>query len=149
MNELQLYIEYDGEPVPAPNARVWTQWMLTADRTVAKTRLRQHRTMVSTVFTGFAPRGQLEPLHLYETCVFASVNSAWAEFRDRYTTRVEALAGHERVIRAITTSWQFETAEEASSVPETSSLEEWNVAVEALIDEMQRYGEADDASPLS
>lgn len=132
-----LYIEYAGRPVPAPNVRVWTQWMLTADRTVAKTRLPKGRILVSTVFVGAVSCAAPEPSMLYETCVFAPVGSAWAEYRVSYGTREDALAGHGRVIQAITTSWELDTTRD------DDSLAAWNTAVDALLGEMQRYGETD------
>ena len=134
----RLYIEYAGVPLRAPNIRIWTQWMLTANRIVAKTRLPKRRVMISTVFLGIDERAEAESPMLYETCVFTTVDSSWAEHHIRYATRDTALAGHERLVRDITASWQFDVASREAS------LEEWNTAVEALLAEMERHGELEE-----
>jgi hypothetical protein len=134
----RLYIEYAGGPLRAPNTRVWAQWMLTANRMIAKTRLPRRRVMVSTVFLGIDESPDAEPPMLYETCVFTTVDSSWAEHRIRYATRDTALAGHERLVCDITASWQFDMTSGAAS------LEEWNTAVEALLAEMERHGELEE-----
>jgi hypothetical protein len=134
----RLYIEYAGGPLRAPNTRVWAQWMLTANRIVAKTRLPKRRVMVSTVFLGIDERADTDPPMLYETCVFTTVDSSWAEHRIRYATRDTALAGHARLVRDIMVSWQFDMTSGETS------LEEWNKAVEALLAEMERHGELEE-----
>jgi hypothetical protein len=134
----RLYIEYAGGPLRAPNTRVWAQWMLTANRMVAKTRLPGRRVMISTVFLGIDESAAAEPPMLYETCVFTTVDSSWAEHRIRYATRDTALTGHARLVRDITSSWQFDMTSGAAS------LDEWNTAVEALLAEMERHGELEE-----
>lgn len=135
----RLYIEYSGGPLLAPNTRIWAQWMLTANRVVAKTRLSKRRAMVSTVFLGLDEQAAAAgaPL-LYESCVFTTADSSWADHRIRYGTREAALAGHNRLVQEISESWQFDLASGELS------LDEWNAAVEALLAEMEGHGESEE-----
>ena len=135
----RLYIEYAGGPLLAPNMRIWAQWMLTANRVVAKTRLATRRAMVSTVFLGLDERAAEAgaPL-LYESCVFTTADSSWVDHRIRYGTRDAAVAGHNRLVREISESWQFDMASGELS------FDEWNTAVEALLAEMEDHGESEE-----
>ena len=135
----RLYIEFSGQPMVAPDLRIWAQWMLTTNRIVAKTRLPQGRLMVSTVFLGVVDEPDVDPPMLYETCVFAKAESSWADYRARYATRDAALSGHARLIQDITASWELDI-----TTRDTVSFDEWNAAVEALLDEMERYGESEE-----
>lgn len=89
-------LDKDGVPTPVDDLFDWAQWMQTADRQVAKDLIGSHR--VSTVFLGldysFEEHG---PPILYETMIFGPlmVND---EYQTRYSTREQALAGHQRAI---------------------------------------------------
>lgn len=135
----RLYIEFSGQPIVAPSLRIWAQWMLTTNRLVAKTRLRQIGLMVSTVFLGVVDDPDAAKPMLYETCVFAKADSSWADYRASYATRETALAGHKRLVQNITASWELDVTTR-DAVP----FSEWNAAVEALLDEMEQFGEAEE-----
>jgi hypothetical protein len=93
------YIEVDGVPLPA-NLLEWARWHENHNRTVAKTDV--GKAHVSTVFLGLDHSfGQGPPL-LYETMVFGLPEGHPLDQEcDRYSTRQEALAGHEAMVMRV------------------------------------------------
>ncbi len=94
-----LYILVDGEPVPEPNVLKWGEWFETSDRFLAETyigHVDEPRVRVSTVFVGVACPFDEDRPKLFETMIFGGPADGWM---DRYETRAEALAGHERAER--------------------------------------------------
>jgi len=90
------YIEVDGKPVPEPDTMKWGRWMGKADRIVAKTDI-EADIDVSTVFLGL-DHGFDDTVLLYETRVFGG---PFDMETDRYTTRDEALQGHNNMVKKI------------------------------------------------
>lgn len=86
-----------GNPKEVDNILEWADWFEKADRTVAKDEF--NGIMVSTVFLGIDHSfGNSEKPVLYETMIFG-LKEEDSEYQERYATKVEALAGHERAIR--------------------------------------------------
>lgn len=85
-------LDRNGDPQPCADLMVWARWFEKAQRSVALNE--KDGVKVSTVFLGldhrFGTRGA--PL-LFETMVFGGPHDGE---QDRYSTRAEALAGHER-----------------------------------------------------
>jgi hypothetical protein len=92
-----LYILDGHVPVICNDLMKWAQWSKTADRTVAKTILKNCR--VSTVFLtinhNFEQDG--EPV-LFETMVFGGKHDQKME---RYSTWEEAEKGHKRMVKQV------------------------------------------------
>lgn len=101
-------LDENGDPQPMPNLLTWAEWYehrkeRTDDWIVAKTKVGDVE--VSTVFlaldhnhTGVGP-----PI-LFETMCFAGKRGEEfgdEEFFDRYATREEAKAGHERIVERV------------------------------------------------
>lgn len=95
-------LDDNGNPVPEPDLMAWGTWMQTGDRTIKKTKIGDIK--VSTVFLGLDHNylGQGPPL-LYETMCFRADGQV-VERDDcfaRYSTRAEALAGHEQIVESV------------------------------------------------
>lgn len=98
-------LDDDGNPVSEPDLMKWADWFGDAQknqlRVVARTDVSNYE--VSTVFLALDYSfGGPEPI-LYETMVFAKgakpgVSTNDDGFFDRYSTREEALQGHERIV---------------------------------------------------
>lgn len=91
------YILKDGVPVHEPDIKKWGLWFQTADRVLNKTKV--EGVEVSTVFLGLDHGFDNEDLPvLWETMIFGGPHDQeeW-----RYTSREEAMAGHERIVRAL------------------------------------------------
>ena len=88
-------LDEDGNPVEEPNLEKWSKWMQDTSRRVAMTDLASGK-VVSTVFLGldhsFTEEG---PPMLFETMVFKAKDDYSDEYCERYSTKDEALAGHE------------------------------------------------------
>lgn len=99
MNKGQWYIEDgNGEVRPVGDILEWGRWRASAESRVALTNLGE-RGEVSTVFLGLDHRhfGEGPPI-LYETLVFGGPLDQEME---RYCTRAEAVAGHERMVARV------------------------------------------------
>lgn len=97
----QYILDEDGEPVPEPDLLKWGAWYREADRHVAVTIVGgdgDHQVRVSTVFVGMDHNfgGVNSTPILWETMIFGGPNS---DYMRRYTTRADALAGHEEAAR--------------------------------------------------
>jgi len=90
-------LDDEGEPLACDDVIVWAKWFETAQRVVARTRI-DNQTEVSTVFLGLDHRfGAPGAPLLFETLVFGGKLDGEQK---RYTSRVEAEAGHVAMVRA-------------------------------------------------
>jgi hypothetical protein len=90
-------LDSDGNPVREPSLLKWALWFEHADRQVALDVFAQgHR--VSTVFLGLNHSFGSGPPVLWETMVFNDYGDIACE---RYTSREDALAGHQRAIEEL------------------------------------------------
>ena len=91
------YILLDGEPVPCDDSAEWCRWFESGDRRVASTHVGD--VLVSTVFLAINHNYGAGPPLLFETMVFGGPLD---EHCERYASRAEAVAGHERVVALVT-----------------------------------------------
>jgi hypothetical protein len=95
---MQHYIlDADGEAIPA-DFLTWVRWFETADRVLAQDRDESGQTpiLVSTVFLGVDHNFRRDgPPVLWETMIFRD-NKSDDVYCERYTSRADALAGHQR-----------------------------------------------------
>ena len=84
--------------VEEPDLMKWGNWLQTADRNVAKTQVGEYR--ISTVFLGLNHQHGKGPPLLFETMVFKGDSSEDLDIM-RYTTRVQALAGHDQMVAKV------------------------------------------------
>lgn len=91
------YILEGKTPVPCDNLLEWGNWLETADRCVAKTRIGDIE--ISTVFLGLDHRfsGDGKPL-LFETMVFGGEHDGEM---DRYSTWEQAEKGHQKIVEKV------------------------------------------------
>jgi hypothetical protein len=91
-------LDADGNPVLEPDLFKWAVWFETADRQVADDVL-AHGHRVSTVFLGLDHRYLTvgDPI-LWETMTFNDYGPIECE---RYTSRADALAGHQRAVEQL------------------------------------------------
>ena len=89
-------LDSTGTPVPSEDAREWGRWMEGGNRIIQRTEL-ESGVRVSTVFLGIDHNffGG-EPL-LFETMIFGGPLD---EYQWRYSTRQEALKGHDEAVWA-------------------------------------------------
>jgi len=110
-NTVGKYIlDADGEPVPCYDLFAWARWLETAPRHVGNDVLygdSELQVRVSTVFLGLDHNyfGGGPPI-LWETMVFIHHDSvgrgeSWDEYTRRYSSRQEALAGHNDTCLAV------------------------------------------------
>lgn len=90
------YVLRNGIPVPEPDLMKWAEWIESRpdERIVARTE--RGGVAVSTVFLGLDYRFGDGPPLLYETMVFGGDHDGSFQ---RYTSRVEAAAGHEQTVQ--------------------------------------------------
>jgi hypothetical protein len=80
-----------GEPVPAPDLEAWTRWFERADRSIARTVVAPHITVLTT-FRGVAETDETGALSgLFETRVFGGILDGEAL---RHRTRADAVDRH-------------------------------------------------------
>ena len=97
-----LYILDDyGVPVLCKNIREWGDWFQTAER-----RVLARETVagfdVSTVFLGIDHAFHGGPPVLWETMIFGPGRTmAFDGYQQRYTSRAEALKGHDEAVRMV------------------------------------------------
>lgn len=90
-------LDANGDPRPEPDLLTWARWFETADRQVALDLIGEVR--ISTVFLGIDHNYYVDsPPILFETMIFGGRFNEWEE---RYATRAEALAGHNRVLALV------------------------------------------------
>lgn len=84
-----------GEPVLERDLEAWTRWFERADRSVSRTVIAAHVTVLTT-FHGVGTTSELgETPALFQSRVFGGVlngEDVWSR------TRAEAMAGHERLV---------------------------------------------------
>lgn len=90
-----------GVPVPEPDLLKWGRWFETGDRRVAQTQVGP--VWVSTVFLGLDHGfGRSRQPVLYETMTFDGEHAADLPLAmDRYSTRSEAILGHNRIVQEL------------------------------------------------
>ena len=94
---MKYILDEQGEPVATENLEAWAMWFESSDRTVRKTVIGEVE--VSTVFLSLDHRfGGEGPPILWETMIFGGEHD---EFTDRYTSRVDAIAGHEAAVKRL------------------------------------------------
>jgi len=87
-----------GKPVVCHNLRKWGEWVEKNDRQTAETNTFGYR--ISTVFLGLDHNFTGEGLPvLWETMVFPDLPSG--EIQKRYSSREDALAGHEKIVEKV------------------------------------------------
>lgn len=108
---MEKYIlDDEGNPIPCDDLYEWGRWFETAMREGRK-HLKQETVgnyWISTVFLGMNHRHFSDgPPLLWETMICNRVDddikSRWLDYQDRYSTKEEALAGHEAAKK-----WLFE-----------------------------------------
>src|SRR5215831_3479556 len=95
-----IYYTYDsdGTPVPTSDVIAWAEFIRTHDEKIAYTELPEVGLRVSTVFMGIDYAYQVgDPPLVFVTMIFP-MNSYRDKYCDRYSTKAEALAGHEKAI---------------------------------------------------
>jgi len=109
MSDGHYILDAKGKPVPEPDLLKWARWMETPTRMIAKTKVNveEGSAEVSTVFLGLDHRfGTEGPPLVFETMVFGGPLD---QEQDRYSTKAEALAGHQALARkalAASISWE-------------------------------------------
>ena len=117
MKHIHYILDEDGTPVPEPDLLAWAMWLETHkdDRRVAK--YERDGYCVSTIFLGLDHRfGRSGPPLLYETMLFddnhhhewpdgtikeTSLGHEMDDGCERYSTRDDAMIGHERFVRRL------------------------------------------------
>lgn len=93
----------NGEPVREPDILKWAEWRVENPESYRVAKTQVGNAIVSTVFLGMDHRfGGDGPPILYETMVFPSTSET-DEIQDRYTTRAEAIIGHEARVKELET----------------------------------------------
>lgn len=100
---IHYILDDDGEPVPADMSTdagllEWAEWFSGTKRILARTETPEGVT-VSTVFLGLDHSYMGGPPVLWETKIFGGEHDGYT---DRYTSRLEAFAGHERAAKLVT-----------------------------------------------
>ena len=102
-----LYVLRDGQPVATDDALEWGNWFASsaAERSVAVTKLLDQgkvHTRVSTCFLGVDHdwTGAEHPI-LWETAIFYSAPERDVCIERRYASRLDAIAGHHRVVAEV------------------------------------------------
>src|SRR3954466_3553268 len=108
--EMGLYVLDDaGKPQPETNISRWARWRAEVDPRIGLEYVGDVR--VSTVFLGVDHRhlGKGPPI-LWETMIFGGRHHHYVE---RYTSRTDALAGHERAMYMVVDTQQDVAADAA------------------------------------
>ncbi len=95
---MNLYIlDRNSNPIECEDIIVWSKWREKADVHISLNIIGDVK--ISTVFLGINHRffGDGPPI-LYETMIFGGAHDGYQE---RYTTREEALIGHEEAIKLV------------------------------------------------
>lgn len=88
-------LDANDQPVRCDDVIVWGKWFETAERIVKKTVSAADGWRVSTVFLGLDHSFTHGEPVLWETMIFGGPHDG---FQDRYTSRQDAVAGHERAV---------------------------------------------------
>lgn len=94
---MQYILNEQGEPERCDDLLTWGKWFQDANRQIVRSEIGD--VTVSTVFLGldhgFVPD---DPPVLFETMVFGGIAD---QYQERYQTRDEAIAGHERIVEMV------------------------------------------------
>lgn len=88
-------LDENNNAVEEPDVLKWAGWFQKAGLRVATTEVGDHR--ISTVFLGLDHQFGAGPPLLFETMVFKGDSYADCDMR-RYSTHVQALAGHDQMV---------------------------------------------------
>lgn len=94
----QYVLDEHGQPREEPDVLTWARWFQRADRQVACTPLSE-TAYVSTVFLGLDHQFGDGPPVLWETMAFGML----AGDERQYTSREDAIVGHEQVVAELRT----------------------------------------------
>lgn len=89
-------LDEDGDPKPVDFSE-WAAWFGTANRAVKQEQVGKY--FISTVFLGLDHQFGDGPPLLFETMVFPGTEPGLDIACERYSTRAEALAGHEAMVK--------------------------------------------------
>jgi len=96
---LHWILDDDGEPQAVEDVLTWALWFETHDRRVLRDAVRRG-VAISTVFLALDHAWMGGPPVLWESMIFGGVFDGWQE---RYTSRLDALRGHARLIAMVET----------------------------------------------
>lgn len=92
---MHYILDRNGNPQPCADVMAWAHWFEKAQRSIALNE--RDGVKVSTVFLGLDHRfGGNGPPLVFETMIFGGENDGE---QDRYSTKAEALTGHEALCR--------------------------------------------------
>lgn len=110
MKGIGYYIlDENNEPVLCEDLIEWAMWMGKSNRVVALDTIDNIR--ISTVFLGLDHSFDIigdEPI-LFETMIFGG---EFDEYQNRYSSRVEALIGHQKAVQKVKNSQNLENRKE-------------------------------------
>jgi hypothetical protein len=99
----QYILDANNEPRNEPDRFKWAEWLGNDPRRILQQDSLSNGVFVSTVFTGLDPRAlfpladdQRAPRLLWETVIFGGPQD---EYCKRYSSKEEALAGHQHAVR--------------------------------------------------
>ncbi len=97
-----FYVLVDGYVMPEPDIRAWSRWFNQTrdERVVARDEV-ERGVVVSSVFLGMDHSFGFGPPVLWETMIFGPDDHPWTDYMERYTSREDAEAGHQRIVTAI------------------------------------------------
>jgi hypothetical protein len=100
MKNDKFILGVDGNPVECDNIGLWGKWFESADRSLKRTDVRDMT--VSTVFLGLNHNFGIggDPV-LWETMIFTKGGKDWKDYMERYTSKADALEGHERAVKFV------------------------------------------------
>ena len=94
---LNYVLNDNGDPVEEPDILIWGRWLGDADRRVKEDVIERdgNEIRVSTVFMGLDHSFAGGTPVLWETMIFGGEHD---EYQERYTSRKDALVGHEKAL---------------------------------------------------
>lgn len=90
-------LDTDGNPVEEPDIVKWREWYKNPDQSIARNSIVRAMgdVRISTVFLGIDHSSGDGPPRLFETMIFGG---QYDQYRSRYATKAEALAGHNQAV---------------------------------------------------
>jgi hypothetical protein len=100
---MDFYYDIDGNPISLEEWMAARKGREHISEQIARTESRRDDITVSTVFTGLNLTPLADKPMIFETMVFGVYFHRWAEdnYTRRYSTKAEALAGHEEVCKLV------------------------------------------------
>ena len=89
-------LDEQGNPVPEPDLLKWGRWLETTKRHIAKDQV--GGVQISTVFLGIDHSFGSRPPIFWETMIFGGPHD---QYQERYSTRKEAEAGHQKALNLV------------------------------------------------